>query len=279
MNNKQLEYIVAIAEEGNLSKAAERLFITQSALSQQLAKLKAEGLPPLFVQNKHRMELTDAGKIYLNGARSILMFDAQAIEAICNLKKETIDEFHLSVAPYLQRFFYTQIFPRLKEEFPDTKIYVTATDITNTRSLLSGGQIDLAFIPDIYKQVDFFEYKKIMKDQLVIISARNIETHDLPYVVPTETTYIRELIQRIFSYYGRIPEIYAETNDIQTITEMVNSGSCRAILPRKLVSRRTSVFYIESFPEPYYFDLVCIYKKDNKTELISRTVSLIRELF
>ena len=85
MNTKQLEYILAIAEEKNLSRAAERLYITQSALSQQLSKLKKEGLPPLFVFKGKEMHLTDAGKIYVNGARVILKLEQDAAEALQNL--------------------------------------------------------------------------------------------------------------------------------------------------------------------------------------------------
>ena len=52
MDTRQLEYILTIAEEKNLTRAADRLFLTQSALSQQLSKLEAEGLPPLFTRHK-----------------------------------------------------------------------------------------------------------------------------------------------------------------------------------------------------------------------------------
>ncbi len=71
-DTRQMEYILMIAEEESLSRAAERLFITQSALSQQLTKLRKQGLPPLFEYKSGKMTSTDAGKIYLNGARTIL---------------------------------------------------------------------------------------------------------------------------------------------------------------------------------------------------------------
>ncbi len=72
MNTKQLEYIIAIAEEQSIVKAAERFYLSQPALSQQLAKIKKEGLPPLFFRKGGKLLLTDAGKIYVNGARHIL---------------------------------------------------------------------------------------------------------------------------------------------------------------------------------------------------------------
>lgn len=71
----------------NLTRAADRLFLTQSALSQQLSKLEAEGLPPLFTRHKGEMQLTDAGKIYINGARSILKIKGDAQEALKDLSQ------------------------------------------------------------------------------------------------------------------------------------------------------------------------------------------------
>ena len=61
MNFKILEYIVAIAESGNVTKAAERLFISQSGLNQQLIKLETELGTPLFHSSKREMRPTQAG--------------------------------------------------------------------------------------------------------------------------------------------------------------------------------------------------------------------------
>ena len=58
MDTKQIEYIIKIADEGSITRAAEKLFITQSALSQQLQKLEKELGAPLFVRNKSDWTLT-----------------------------------------------------------------------------------------------------------------------------------------------------------------------------------------------------------------------------
>lgn len=72
MDIRQLDYFVVIAEEKNISKAAERLYISQSALSQQLAKLE-DSLGAQLFNRKHRtLELTEAGQIYLNSAYHIM---------------------------------------------------------------------------------------------------------------------------------------------------------------------------------------------------------------
>ena len=180
MDLKQLEYIVAIAETGNLSLAAEKMYITQSALSQQLAKLKQEGVPPLFREEKKKMVLTDAGKIYLNGARAILREEALAQKKLNSLNDEDKVVFDFSVAPYLQSVVYINILPKLKKQFPKVSVRVHTNNTMNTREALENGSIDMAFIPDIYQQRDFFDYIHIFKDELVMVSpGGNDQTTDL----------------------------------------------------------------------------------------------------
>ena len=72
MNLKELEYVVAIADEKSLTKAAERLFITPSALTQQVLRLENELHAPLFIRSRSGWQPTEAGEIYLEAARKIL---------------------------------------------------------------------------------------------------------------------------------------------------------------------------------------------------------------
>ena len=73
MDLKQIEYILKIAEEKNITHAAEKLFITQSALNQQLLKLEKELGCPLFYRSRTDWRPTPAGEIYLDAARQILI--------------------------------------------------------------------------------------------------------------------------------------------------------------------------------------------------------------
>lgn len=71
MDTKIIEYVIAIAEEKSLSKAAERLYLSQPALSQRLKKLEDELGTPLFVRGKDGpFPSLDAGRIYVNGGHS-----------------------------------------------------------------------------------------------------------------------------------------------------------------------------------------------------------------
>ena len=72
MNLKEIEYIVKIAEERNVTRAAKKLFLTPSALNQQLLHLEREIGTPLFFRSRTGWSPTEAGEVYLSAAREML---------------------------------------------------------------------------------------------------------------------------------------------------------------------------------------------------------------
>lgn len=72
MNLNQLEYFISAAENLNFSKAAAKCFISQTAMTQQIKSLENTIGVPLFIRDKHHVELTTAGRIYLNEAKAII---------------------------------------------------------------------------------------------------------------------------------------------------------------------------------------------------------------
>ena len=71
MELKEIEYFLIIAEEGNLTRAAERLYLSQPAMSKFLSKLEENYKTKLFSRKNNTLELTPAGKVYLSGAKKI----------------------------------------------------------------------------------------------------------------------------------------------------------------------------------------------------------------
>jgi len=82
MELRQLRYFVAVAEELNFGRAAERVYLSQPALSQQIGKLEQELEVALFHRTKRRVELTEAGKALLEGARQALVEIEQTVRTV-----------------------------------------------------------------------------------------------------------------------------------------------------------------------------------------------------
>ena len=82
MDVKQMTYILTIAQEGGISKAAAKLFITQSALDQQLLKLEKELGTQLFYRSRTSFSLTAAGKVYVDYAKQMVALKDAFLAAI-----------------------------------------------------------------------------------------------------------------------------------------------------------------------------------------------------
>lgn len=92
MNVKSLKYFITIAEEQNLTKAAKRLFVSQSTLSLFLRKLEEEAGLPLFDRSKNKLTITPAGRLYAETARELLRMEEEMYEKLnINRKARTLN--------------------------------------------------------------------------------------------------------------------------------------------------------------------------------------------
>lgn len=95
MQLKSFQYFIAIAEHATLSAAADAVFVSQPALSQQIRKIEEEVGAALFWREGHSMKLTPAGEVFLQCARRIL----QSYEAM-KREVQVLDQAAQGIVPY-----------------------------------------------------------------------------------------------------------------------------------------------------------------------------------
>ena len=115
MDTKVLEYLIAIAEEKNISRAADLFYLTQPVLSRQVKNVEQELGTKLFCRTEGEMRLTDAGRIYINQARAILYTEQQMEQALEDLRREKRRVLRVMVDPYLLRLFNRSVLPAFEE--------------------------------------------------------------------------------------------------------------------------------------------------------------------
>jgi LysR family transcriptional regulator, hydrogen peroxide-inducible genes activator len=146
MEVHQLKYFVAVAEEGNFSRAAERMFVAQPSLSQQIHKLEAEVGQRLFDRLKRKATLTEAGAGLLPFARKILNDLNDAQHFVSDVKKEPAGPVRVgaiaTIAPYVMR----ALMKGCAEEFPKVDLQIVEDVTENLVRLNDDGAIDLAII-------------------------------------------------------------------------------------------------------------------------------------
>ena len=126
MEFRELTNILTIAEEGSLSKAAEKLFVSQSSLSQFLTKLEQEIGSPLFFRAKGELTLTPAGKLYVEAAKKVIQIQKELYQNIASLDKRG----HISVG-VTSNFglrMLSEIIPQFKALYPEVTIEISETN-------------------------------------------------------------------------------------------------------------------------------------------------------
>ena len=140
MELRQLKYFVAVAEELNFRRAAEKLYMQQPPLSRQIRSLETELGVELFHRNKRTVVLTEAGKAFLDEARLTL---AQAQRAINAVKTKSSLNIGFSICAFDR--VIPELIHRFRQQYPETEISMTEMSKEKQIAALLNSQIDLGF--------------------------------------------------------------------------------------------------------------------------------------
>ena len=125
MDVKYLNYILAIANRHNMTKAAEDLFVSQSSLSQYLSRLEQELGTPLFIRSKGELSLTSAGVLYVEAAQKVVKIQKDLYQNIAALSQK--GRIRVGVTSNWGLRMLTEIIPLFREQYPGITIEITET--------------------------------------------------------------------------------------------------------------------------------------------------------
>ncbi|MEC5408284.1 LysR family transcriptional regulator [Paraburkholderia sp. MPAMCS5] len=121
----QLRTFVAVAESGSVSAGAERVFLSQSSVSEQLKKLEERAGQPLFVRSKQGVSATPAGSRLLDHARRIIAMSEAAFE---DLQGRSLDgELRIAITDYYRPHDIARILKTFSEQHPRLRLHVTVS--------------------------------------------------------------------------------------------------------------------------------------------------------
>lgn len=248
MELRRLRYYVAVADELHFGRAAERLYISQPALSQQIQLLEEEVGVELFVREKRkqqrRVELTEAGQFFLQESRKILQLAAQTVEATRKLG-QTQQVVRLGVYRMMIRDRVLEILKVCSGQLPevDIKIVELPTHWAVQDALLEG-QIDLgvSLLPLKYSQLEAVPlktgYVKVMlaenhplasQPTLRIDQLKDEKWVDINRTIHTVFDDIERMCQR--AGFSREGNIVQEVSSIELLSGLVSMGIGIALVP------------------------------------------------
>jgi LysR family transcriptional regulator, regulator for metE and metH len=245
MEIRHLKLIKVVSEEGTLSRAVNKLLLSQSALSHQLKEIETLLGTPVFYRVNKKLVLTENGKVLLKCAQTVL-HELEHVEM--EIRKRVSGEsgkLRLATECYTCYHWLPAILKKFSVEFPNVEIAISTEDTTNPHHLLLHGKVDLALIHR-KKDEKSIQYTELFKDELVAVvpathpwaNRKSVSAKD--FAKETLITHTRKVEQSVFYEKVLIPEgirprkvIYIQITE--AAIEMVNAGLGIAVMAGWLI--------------------------------------------
>ena len=279
MDLKQLEYIVKIAEENSITKAAEQLYITQSALNQQLLKLENELGTQLFHRSKNDFRLTEAGNIYVSYAKRIIQLKHEAYGILNDLANNKTGHLRIGLTPERGLQMFVAVYPKFYKWYPKLTIEPLEISVKKQVSMISNGYLDLGFVTLQKREKEGYEYVHIKDEELFLAVpsshplARQANAPGEPpaemdleyfkherFALMFKESTMREVIDELFREAGFLPDILFESSSNHTLHTMVKNNLCCTILPEIYAVEDDKVAYFR-LPSRPVWEICAVYKK------------------
>lgn len=275
MELRQLEYIVQIAEDKNITKAAKKLYITQSALNQTLLKLEKEIGKPLFERTKIGLEMNEIGKIYVEQAKKILNIRKETYERIDEVKKIYNSILKVGLTPERGMLMFLSVYPIFHALYPNVKVEPLEANVEEQHIMLEEGKLDIGFVNVTEAQKTKNIYDLIKKEKLLLavptrflknLNSKDINVvlehiRDKDFVMLPKNTTIRKVLNQYFEKFANFPKILFESKNSSILIKMVeNELACTIISEiHRIESKKIKYFPLESFCD---LDYSVVYKKE-----------------
>lgn len=194
MENFRLRVFRTVAEEASFRRAAERLHLSQPAVSQQIHALEEELGVVLFDRGKGRIRLTDAGTVLLGYARKGARLAEEAQAALERTRGEVAGELRIGASMTVTQYFLPRVLGAFLQQHPHIQFSVKSANTEHIVEALAGGEIDLGLIEGPVSSREVFR-QPVLEDRMVLIVGRRspwpgVEKPTIPVRALTEVPLI-----------------------------------------------------------------------------------------
>ena len=162
-------YVYQVFKEGSFSKAAQKLYITQPALSIAIQKIEhAIGLP-LFDRSSHPLALTPAGEIYINTIEKARNLDREMEEQLQDIRELNRGHIRLGGSHYLNAYILPSLLAKFNQLYPGIELDIEEHSAATLASMLSSHEVDLTFSCNEAFLMDFERYPAFTDHMLLAV--------------------------------------------------------------------------------------------------------------
>ena len=245
MDTQNLEAFLLVAETGSFSQAAEKLHLTQPAVSKRVALLEQQLSAGLFDRIGRQVSLTEAGQALLPHAKAVQRELDAAVQSVRDLDGEVAGELRLATSHHIGLHRLPPILSHFSRAFPAVHIDIDFMDSEQAYELIMHGKVELAVVTLAPTAEPSIIALPVWQDPLDFMAAAD---HDLagsaaldldplaryPAILPGLNTYTGQIIKGLFDRHQLQLEVSLATNYLETIRMMASVGLGWTVLPRSM---------------------------------------------
>ena len=288
MLNEIYEFFLKVSEMGSISKAADKLYISQPALSHQLKNLEKELDASLFIRSNKGIELTGEGKIvykYFSMSEKLL----QEMKKEIRDKKNNVKKIRISAVPTMCNYSLPCMIYHLKQHYPNTSVELySRSDSFKIEEELVSERCDIGFVAEDIKNDLVLTSKKIFEEEILLV-ASNISINYPDFITERELSRYDLInmateneITRTVSRYINDFESYKITYNLESIDAIkscVVNGYGLAFLPystikKELYNKEMKIINIDNLSIVQNISLV---KRVSETDGLKKIISYIEK--
>ncbi len=259
MDIQSLKAFINVAESGSFSDAAQRLFLTQSAVSKRVSILEQQLNCRLFDRIGRQILLTEAGERLLPKAREILLAVKDAQTLVNNLDQEVTGRLSFAASHHISLHRLPPILKDFAQHYPDVVLDLRFDESELAYESVLKGEIELALItlsPELDSRICS---EQIWDDRLFYtVSAHHplaqkkqvtlAQLNEFPAILPRPETFTHQLVRQQMSAWKMEPNLGMSTNYLDTIRMMVSIGLGWSLLPETLIDHQLIRLNLDAAP-------------------------------
>jgi DNA-binding transcriptional LysR family regulator len=234
MNENDFHFLMTLNIERSLTKAAEKLFISQPALSYRIRALEKELGVPLFVRSKTGITLTPQGEYLVEFATKQYDQILKMKESIVSIASEEIHgTINLGTSLVFAHYELPAIIKQFHDLYPSIKFNIISGHSSNIFTMLNNQEVNVGILRGDFKWHE--ESHVLFKEPIVIASEHSIEIEQLPDVprvkFKTDPVLYHQINQWWNERFSVEPNVIIETSNTDTCLELIKAGMGYSILP------------------------------------------------
>lgn len=247
MELNNLKAFISVADCASFSIAAERLYLTQPAVSKRIAALESALDTTLFDRIGRKIHLTESGEVLLPVARSICGDLNRIQQTIASLGETVAGKLSIGTSHHIGLHRLPTLLREFTARYPQVEMDLHFMDSEDACAAVEANSLELAIITLPENPYPRVHTELIWKDPLLIATdlqhpltrkknPKPADLADYPAIVPSLDTVTRQVLDKALLPFGIKPRVAMETNYIETIKMMVSVGLGWGAIPKTMVS-------------------------------------------